>query len=68
MQDKITLPAYLVKELKEGWVYELSWDDETDEISLSPLQQFTIEEREKAKEQWKAFNGALPQTPKFKEK
>ncbi len=65
---QIKLPKSIVDDLKSGWIFELSWDDETDEISLSPLQQFTIEEREKAKEQWKAFNGALPQTPKFKEK
>ena len=65
---QIKLPKSIVDDLKSGWIFELSWDDETDEISLSPLQQFTIEEREKAKEQWKAFNGALPQTPKFTKK
>ena len=40
MKVSVRLPKKLIKLLKDGWVYELSWDEETDELNLTPMQKF----------------------------
>ena len=46
--DSISIPIWLLKELKLGWTYELSYDDEIKTAILCPFQYFSKKEREKA--------------------
>lgn len=47
MKVSVRLPKKLIKLLKEGWVYELSWDEETDELNLTPMQKFKKQKTKK---------------------
>ena len=42
LKVSVRLPKKLIKLLKDGWVYELAWDEETDELMLTPMQKFKI--------------------------
>ena len=44
----INLPDSVVKDLKEGYSYELSWDYATDQISLILSHHYPIEEQMEA--------------------
>lgn len=71
---QITLPKSVANDLKDGWIYELSWDYETNEFNLCASQHYPIKEQRENDKSFKELikrnrsNGALPQTPKFKKK